>query len=188
MAHNKQRKSYQFAASCALVIPDDKKEAEFLLRATSMPVVDQCVVSQGQVSISGYINIFIEYVAAVDDDTQPVSCLFYKLPFDKTIPYRHAREGMSIALKCDITNQYMYLSNSREITIATNIKISSLKLAPPYHSLPPHRCKPYFINFLEAGYPDTYMSSYTPEPSSCQPHNLQPLQDPDSANSEHSNK
>ncbi len=175
MSRRKHRRIHQFTSSCTLEIPDDKPEAEFLLRATSTPIIEQCVVSGKQIHVTGYINIFTEYVATINDGTQPVTFLFDRLPFDRTIAYHRARKGMSAFLKCDITKQYMHLCNSKEVRITTHIKIFGMKLARENRSLPLHQCKPYFINFFEASNPNTYTASYSPNPDSDQPPTEQEL-------------
>ncbi len=169
MSRRKHRRIHQFTSSCTFVTPDDKPEIEFLLRATSTPIIEQCVVSGKQIRVTGYINFFTEYVAVVDDGTQPVNFLFHKLPFDRTIAYHRAREGMSAFLKCDITKQYMHLCNSKEVAITTHIKIFGMKLARSNRPLPLHQCKPYSVNFFEASNPNTYTASYCPNPDSGQP-------------------
>lgn len=175
MSRRKHWRIHQFTSSSTFAIPDDKPEIEFLLRATSTPIIEQCVVSDKRIRVTGYINIFAEYVAAVDDGTQPVTFLFYKLPFDRTIAYHRAREGMSAFLKSDITKQYMHLCNSKELVITAHIKFFGMKLARGNRPLPLHQCKPYSINFFEASNPNTYTASFCPNPDSDQPSSEQEL-------------
>lgn len=170
MSHKKHRGIPQFTVDRTLSIPDEKPDIEFLLRVTATPVIEQCVVSTKQVHITGYINIFTEYVASVRAETQPVNFVFFKLPFDQTFAYSRARTGMNACLKCDITAQHPQLTNPREIILALHVKISGMKLARAYHSLPPHYCMPYIVNFLdEASNPHINVPAYCPDPCSDQP-------------------
>ncbi|SDF86260.1 DUF3794 domain-containing protein [Sporomusa acidovorans] len=174
MSHKKHKRIPQFTVNSTLSIPDDKADIEFLLRVTSTPVIEQCIVSTKQIHITGYINIFTEYVASVRAETQPVNFVFFKLPFDQTFAYSRARTGMNGCLKCDIIAQYPQLTNPREIVLALDVKISGVKLARAYHSLPPHHCRPYIANFFdEASNPHINVPSYCPDSCSDQPHSTQ---------------
>lgn len=156
MAHRKHRKTRQIAINSNLAIPADKPDVDFLLRVTSTPVIEQCIVSPRQMHITGYISLCAEYVAAVRDGTQPVTFIFFKLPFDHNIVHYRARTGMNACLKCDITTQQLHLTNSRELALSLNVRISGIKLARSHHSLPPHQCNPCFINFFESGSPEVF--------------------------------
>jgi len=163
MAHRKHRRARQFATNSNLTLPGDKPDIEFLLRVTSTPVIEQCVVSPRQMRITGYINICAEYVAAVDDGTQPVTFIFFKLPFDETFVHYRARTGMNAYLKCDIATQQLHLINARELAISLHVRILGIKLARSYHPLPPHQCNPCFVNFFESSNPEVFAPTCCPE-------------------------
>lgn len=171
MSRKKYRRVPEFTVNNTLSIPDDKPDIEFLLRVTSTPVIEQCIVSTRQIRITGYINIFTEYVAAVRTETQPVTFVLFKLPFDQTIANSHARTDMNACLKCNIATQFPQLSNAREIELRLNVKISSVKLARANHYLPPHECKPFLANFLATGNPPEAVTAYHTEHCSVQPNN-----------------
>ena len=173
MARRKHRRARQFATNSNLTLPGDKPDIDFLLRVTSTPVIEQCVVLPRQMRITGYISICAEYVASVHDDTQPVAFIFFRLPFDETFVHTHARTGMNAYLKCDITTQQLQLTNSRELAISLNVRILGIKLARSYHSLPPHQCNPCFVNFFESSNPDVFAPTCRPELGTDQSHNQQ---------------
>jgi len=173
MAHPKYRRSRQFATNSNLTIPDNKPDIDFLLRVTSTPIIEQCVVSPRQLHLTGYVNIYAEYVASVHDGTQPVTFIFFKLPFDETFVHTRARTGMNAYLKCDINTQQLQLINSRELAISLNVRILGVKLARSYHSLPPHQCNPCFVNFFESSNTEVFTPTCRPELGTDQSDNQQ---------------
>lgn len=170
MSRKKHRRVPQFTVNSTLSIPDDRPDIEFLLRVTSTPVIEQCTVSTKQIHITGYINIFTEYVAAVRTETQPVTFVLFKLPFDQTFAYSHARTGMNACLNCDIAIHYPQVTNPREMELDLNVLISGVKLARAYHYLPPHECKPFLANFLATGNPPGTVTAYHTEHCSVEPY------------------
>lgn len=171
MTRRNHRRARQFAANSTLTIPSDKPDIEILLRVTSTPVIEQCVVSPRQLRITGYISICAEYVASVHDGTQPVTFIFFRLPFDETFVHYRARTGMNAYLKCNINTQQLHLINARELSLSLNVRILGVKLARFYHSLPPHQCNPCFINFFESSNPEVFAPTCHPELSTDQSDN-----------------
>lgn len=164
MARRKHTRARQFTTNSNLIIPGEKPDIDFLLRVTSTPIIEQCVVSPKQMRITGYISICAEYVASVHDGTQPVNFIFSRLPFDETFVHYRARTGMNAYLKCDTNTQHLELTSPREIAISLNVKIAGVKLTRTNNSLPPHHCKPCLVNFFEAGNSHEAVPPYHPEP------------------------
>lgn len=160
MARRKHGRSLQFATSGNLILPGDRPDIEFLLRVTSTPIIEQCVVSSRQIHIIGHIKVFTEYVASVHDGTQPVAFVVFMLPFDETFAHHHARAGMNACLRCAISTQHLQLSNPKELAMSLNVKILGVKLTRSCSSLPPHLCMPCIVNLFETGNPGAVMPTY----------------------------
>ncbi len=172
MTHRSFRKGLMFNNNVNLIMPDDKPDIDFLLRATSIPVIEKTIVSINQVTFSGYFDIFTEYVSCVPDGTQPVTFVRFKLPINQTFAYRHARLDMNAHLKGRINIDYMQLTSPRTITASINLYVVNVKLARACKPLPPHLFKPCLINFLDTGNPSDYSLTYCTEFCSEQPSNL----------------
>lgn len=172
MPHRRYRKGRLFSITVNLTIPDDKPDIDFLLRATSIPVIEKTIVSVKQVTFSGHLDIYTEYVSCVPDGTQPVTFARFKLPINQTFAYRHARLDMNAHLKGKINTDYMQLTSPRTITGSINLHVVNVKLARACKPLPPHLFKPCLINFLDTGSPSDYSLTHCTEICSAQPSNL----------------
>ncbi len=169
MARRSYRKGRLFTINDNLVLPSDKPDIDFLLRVTSIPIIEKTTVNARQVTISGHLDVFTEYVSCVADGTQPVTFVRFKLPFEQTFSYRYARFDMNAHLKGQINIQHLQMTSPRTITTSINLQVFSVKLARAYTPLPPHIFKPCLINFLETGHPADCSLTYSAEFCSDQP-------------------
>lgn len=159
MAHRIHRVNFQFSSVGTLVLPGDKPDIEFLMRVTSKPRVEKCILYNKQMLLNGYIDIFIEYVAAVSDGTQPIVSIFSQMPFDKALPTHHTRTGLHVSLKCTIHQQHLQIKSPREIEATINVSIPKIKLLS-LHQAPTYHCQPNVVNLLEVDNQRVFLPSH----------------------------
>lgn len=156
MSHRVHKVHLHFSAVGNLILPNDKPDVDFLIRATAKPRISQCLLSDKQIMLKGYVDMFIEYVAAVTDNTQPIISLFYQIPFDKSWPSRHSYTNMQACLKCIVKHQRIQLASPREINAMMNISISKLKVSALSHS-PLHHCPQNAMNLMDMNNANTFI-------------------------------
>lgn len=119
----------QFAVNGTLSLPKHTPDIDFILRATSTPIIRKTIILDKQISFSGYVNICIEFVSSNFSSTQTVHFVSFEAPFTAIINHCHAKAGMDCQLKACIKHQDFQLVDNRCINKLIVIKVSILKLS-----------------------------------------------------------
>ncbi|SFM31459.1 SPOCS domain-containing protein [Pelosinus propionicus] len=136
------KKSTQIAVNGALSLPNHAPDIDFLLRVTSTPIIKKTIILDKQISFSGHVNIYIEFVSSNFNSTQTVHFISFETPFIALINHCCAKTGMDCQLKAFIKHQDFQLINNRCINKLIVLKIRVIKLSKSCINLNSHCSEP----------------------------------------------
>ncbi len=123
------KKSTQFTVNGSFALPNHIPDIDFLLRVTSTPIIRKTIILDKQISFSGHVNIFIEFVSSDFNSTQTVHFISFEAPFIALIKNCSAKAGMDCQLKVSIKHQDFQLINNRCINKVIVLKVCISKLS-----------------------------------------------------------
>ncbi|MFA4886264.1 MAG: DUF3794 domain-containing protein [Desulfotomaculaceae bacterium] len=106
-----------------LEIPCHKPPAEQIILAIVEPVVDRVIVIENKVIVRGHLDIRIEYVADVNDCSQPVHFVHYAIQYNCLIDYPCLKDCTEVRVFPEIEYKEFCLVDKRTISKLIVVKI-----------------------------------------------------------------
>ena len=104
-------------------VPDSRPDAGSIIQAKGTIRTEEVRAGQGQVEVSGKLEVHILYVSDNEDHT--LCRLQVELPFSETIRLEEAEPGNTIDLKKEIENLNVQLINSRKFSVRAVISLEA---------------------------------------------------------------
>lgn len=124
-----------------LTIPCKEPDIGSILRITTTPIIQQTVSICKHVIFLGCARICLEYVACVDDSSQPVHFVTFDVPFRGFIHNRHARASRQACLQTKLLFQNFKAVDPRTIEKAITLQVKIGKFTRVGKRLPPYGSK-----------------------------------------------
>lgn len=124
---NHHRAKQQLAITKLLSIPENKPDIERILKVTSTPQLHKTSTIPGTVTLTGKVNIFMEYVACSDHNSQPIHFSEFEIPFAHFIDHRCIKRCQKPNVCISVEFQEIEVINRRSITIFLILKAALLK-------------------------------------------------------------
>ncbi|MDO5422308.1 MAG: DUF3794 domain-containing protein [Eubacteriales bacterium] len=115
MTWQKARAVTQITLEEDLNVPDSRPDAGSIIQNKEIIRIEEAKASQGQLQITGVLEVHILYVA--EGDAHTLHRLETRIPFDERMNLENAQAGDNIDIKKEMEDLNVHLINSRKLSI-----------------------------------------------------------------------
>lgn len=145
------RAQNQLAITKVLIIPETKPDIERVLKVTSTPEIHKSSTIPGMVTLTGQVNVFVEYVGCSHNNSQPIHFSEFVIPFAHFIDHRCIKRCQNPNVCISVEFQEVQVINRRSITIFLILKAVIFKLGASKMVIEPHVCPMQHITNINSG-------------------------------------
>jgi len=146
-----QRAKNQLAITKSLIIPETKPDIERVLKVTSIPEIHKSSTIPGTVTLTGKVNVFVEYVACSHDNSQPIHFSEFEISFAHFVDHRCIKRCQNVNVCISVKFQEVQVINRRSINIFLILKAVILKFGASNMVIEPHICPMQNITNIHSG-------------------------------------